>query len=447
MHERNPYKIPPDFDSLAHAYPPLRPHITRTSDNGLPTVDFHDETAQRRLTQALLYRDFDIQLEIPSDRLCPPVPNRLNYVLWLLDIVSHTSSSEHLAQVHGIDIGTGASAIYPLIACRLSPNWHFVATDIDGVSLVSAQANIDRNGLSDHITLLRADPTGPIMVPLIQNTAASFDFSMCNPPFYASTEEATRTAAAKELLPSAVCTGADVEMITPGGEEAFVSKMVDESITHGQRCRWYTSMVGKQSSLTALVTLLRAHSITNYALTELVQGHTRRWALAWSFTDTRLPDDIARPSAPALRRLLPPRTTHLQPLRIAPPAGTIRHILSPLADEAVSISDAPGNKVCVVARQDTWSRSARRKARAALPDVDREKRMEGGAEEEEGTSQRQVLLVAHVWVEECMGDARESKGVQLVVQWKRGHDAQAFERFASHVGRKMREVTEAEVEA
>ena len=70
--------------------------------------------------------------------------------------------------------------------------------------------------------------------------------------------------------------------------------------------------------------------------------------------------------------------------------------------------------------------------------------MEGGGEEE--GDQRPVLLVAHLWVEECMGDARESKGVQLVVQWKRGHDAQAFERFASHVGRKMREATEAEVE-
>ncbi|KAH9998910.1 ribosomal RNA large subunit methyltransferase F-like protein, partial [Russula vinacea] len=274
---RNPYKIPPDFDSLARAYPPLRPHITRTLDNELPTVDFHDETAQRRLTQALLYRDFDIQLEIPSDRLCPPVPNRLNYVLWLQDIVSHTSSPEPLAQVHGIDIGlysgTGASVIYPLIACRLSPNWHFVATDIDGVSLSSAQANIDRNGLSDRITLLRADHTGSIMLPLIQNTTASFDFSMCNPPFYTSTEEATQAAAAKELLPNAVCTGADVEMITPGGEEAFVSKMVGESITMVNAVgTWYTSMVGKQSSLTALVTLLRAHSITNYALTELVQG-------------------------------------------------------------------------------------------------------------------------------------------------------------------------------
>ena len=76
--------------------------------------------------------------------------------------------------------------------------------------------------------------------------------------------------------------------------------------------------------------------------------------------------------------------------------------------------------------------------------------MEGcGAEEDHssGRRQRPVLLIADVWVEEFAGsrDAGESKVWQLVVQWKRGHYVQAFEGFASHVGRKVREATEAVV--
>jgi 23S rRNA A1618 N6-methylase RlmF len=109
------------------------------------------------------------------------------------------------------------SRITPLVFSLLT-----LMLDIDRVSLVSAQASIDRNGLSERIALLRVDLTGPIRLPLMQNTAAScvphstksypeltvesiFDFSVCNSPFYACTEEATRTAAAMELLPSAVC--------------------------------------------------------------------------------------------------------------------------------------------------------------------------------------------------------------------------------------------------
>jgi len=34
MHERNLYKTPPDFESLARAYPPLRPQYT------FPLTDF-----------------------------------------------------------------------------------------------------------------------------------------------------------------------------------------------------------------------------------------------------------------------------------------------------------------------------------------------------------------------------------------------------------------------
>jgi 23S rRNA (adenine1618-N6)-methyltransferase len=117
MHERNPYKTPPDFESLALAYPPLRPqsvslslpsgvgfafvftppHIALSTRprTGCPQLTFITKPPKgqpkspplllccfashllhRRLTQALLHRDFGIQLEIPNDRLCPPVPNR-----------------------------------------------------------------------------------------------------------------------------------------------------------------------------------------------------------------------------------------------------------------------------------------------------------------------------------------------------------------------------------
>ena len=40
-----------------------------------------------------------------------------------------------------------------------------------------------------------------------------------------------------------ICTGADVEMITPGGEKVFVNKMVDECTVLGQRCQHVQSSI------------------------------------------------------------------------------------------------------------------------------------------------------------------------------------------------------------
>jgi 23S rRNA A1618 N6-methylase RlmF len=76
---------------------------------------------------------------------------------------------------------------------------------------------------------------------------------MCNPPFYSSRDDVSASADSKEFEPNAVynfipyfaprtnfpkvCTGADVEMITEGGESSFVRRMVDESVEIGERCR------------------------------------------------------------------------------------------------------------------------------------------------------------------------------------------------------------------
>ncbi|KAI0064153.1 hypothetical protein BV25DRAFT_1853471 [Artomyces pyxidatus] len=417
MHPRNRYREAPDFSSLATDYPPLRPYIVRNGDGG-NTIDFKDDAAQRRLTEALLHRDFDISLSIPNNRLCPPVGyyDALNYVLWIQDLVQMTTL-EQRELVRGIDIGTGASAIYPLLACRLCATWNFVCTDIDELSIQYAKSNVERNGLADRICILKATPAESIFFPLNQNRDTAIDFTMCNPPFYSSAEDVTRSAEAKEVGPNAVCTGAEVEMITPGGESQFVCAMVRESVELQDRCRWYTSMLGKLSSLSEVVTLLRSHSIDNYAITELVQGMTRRWVIAWSFGDIRLPDALARISNPALHNLMPARTTLHQPLPHVPHPLVLSSVLSSMKGVIISSVPTQAGALLASAVANTWTRAARRKL--------------GDVTVDSGTSPQLVCRV-------CVVQDDEGPIVEFV--WVKGRDRSLFESFVNHVGRKIREV-------
>ncbi|KAL0062983.1 hypothetical protein AAF712_010114 [Marasmius tenuissimus] len=272
MHPRNIYLNPPDFPKLAGSYPALKLLLQNSS-----YVDFHNEDVQRCVTTALLDRDFNLKIKLSNKRLCPPVPNRLNYVLWIQDIVRACQAVTGEGDATGIDIGTGASAIYPLLACRLEPRWKFVVTELDDLSEEYARGNVKSNNLNDRIQILKASQTGPLLLPLFEGTQI-FDFTMCNPPFYSSAEDVAQSSEAKEFAPNSVktffwvspqlsslfvrqvCTGAAIEMITEGGESAFVRRMMEDSIKVGTRCKWYTSMLGKLSSVAEVVEELRANS-------------------------------------------------------------------------------------------------------------------------------------------------------------------------------------------
>ncbi|TFK82629.1 S-adenosyl-L-methionine dependent methyltransferase [Polyporus arcularius HHB13444] len=430
MHPRNPYRTPPDFLALAEAYPALKPHLISASHG--TTVDFKDETAQRRLTEAILHRDFGLKMDLPPGRLCPPVPNRLNYILWLDDVVEAMGLAEHPVErarrvVRGLDVGTGASAIYPLLGCSTHSNWTFTATEIDFLSIEYARRNVVQNGLEERISVVQADPDGSILAPLAQSDVP-YDFTMCNPPFYGSREEVIQSAESKEFEPNAVCTGADVEMITAGGEAAFVGKMVRESLRLRDKCRWFTSMLGKMSSLTHIVHLLREHAVSNYAITELVQGQTRRWVVAWSYGDVRLPDSIGRLSHHALQTILPPRNTLVQPLaqatsqaQVAPVLATVLASVDGLTVRPLSTESGPAD-VLVMVTENTWSRAARRKKRDAMP------------VETDSGPRAEVQLICRV---KLAGSVEEGNRVTMAFDWVAGKDRGLFESFASHVERKV----------
>ena len=72
----------------------------------------------------------------------------------------------------------------------------------------------------------------------------TYDFSMCNPPFFGTSLEAwgghSRTETRPE--PNSVNTASPQESIVPGGEVNFVKRMIDDSLLLQDRVRWVYAM-------------------------------------------------------------------------------------------------------------------------------------------------------------------------------------------------------------
>ncbi|KAI2280450.1 hypothetical protein LOZ02_005067 [Ophidiomyces ophidiicola] len=376
---------------------------------------------------------------------------RFNYILWLQDLVDstanrYTDSYDPERAVAGLDIGTGASCIYPLLGCAQRPAWTFLATgtppaflclvesnrqlilqsDIDESNIHHARRNIDRNGLQARIRLTRTRPEDPLIQLDAIPPSKMLDFTMCNPPFYESREELLASAKAKQRPPNSACTGADIEMVTAGGETAFVSRMIEESLKLYDKVQWYTSMLGKLSSVTTLVEQLVAAGNKNWAVTQFVQGSkTKRWAIAWSWKDLRPTMEVARniPSIP--KHLLPfPAEFILQP-EFEPISLLIRKINDEMGSLRISWRwDQHACKGLGFAMENVWSRQARRK-------------MHNLASQEQGSEsvsvdETKAALGLAVYVRQT-----GIENVGITIRWIKGFDAVLFESFCGMFKRKI----------
>eukprot|EP01134_Creolimax_fragrantissima_P002768 CFRG2768T1 len=313
MHPRNKhYKEAPDFGELAEKYPALKPHLIPVSGctPGLSpqgdaryafTINFKNVESMRELLYALVKVHYGLELRIPLDRLIPTVTSRENYIHWIADLLSRpvddTQPSRNVS-VLGFDVGVGSSCIYPLLGNVLY-GWSFEGSELDPTSLEYAISNVATNKLQDSIKLIRVYDKQRVLCGVL-DTTKMFDFTMCNPPFYVDNQEAEGGALAKAEQPHAVCVGSQSEMITDGGEVGFVNKMIDDSLFVGARVAWFTTMLGKKSSLAPLLDKLQELGVQKVKHTSFYQGRTVRWALAWSLT---LPNSLA-PSMPRKKETL-----------------------------------------------------------------------------------------------------------------------------------------------
>ncbi|MDQ0594743.1 23S rRNA (adenine1618-N6)-methyltransferase [Chryseobacterium ginsenosidimutans] len=291
LHTRNLHRNPYDFDQLISCLPELKEYVFINSYQ-TATVNFSLPKAVKLLNKALLLHFYNVQnWDIPDSNLCPPIPGRADYVHYIADLLAEKRSGIPTGiSVSGLDIGVGANLVYPLIAHQ-SYGWKMLGTDINRDSLENAQRILDHNPDFSNFIQLKKQPNSDHIFKNIIDPKDRFTFSMCNPPFHDSEESAlkgnirktrnlNRSKVQKPLLNFG---GQQSELWCEGGEIAFITKMIEESVLYSSQILWFTCLVSKKDNLHKLTSILKKVKVIEFKIIDMSQGQKISRILAWTF--------------------------------------------------------------------------------------------------------------------------------------------------------------------
>jgi 23S rRNA (adenine1618-N6)-methyltransferase len=296
LHPRNQDRFGYNFTELIKNLPNLQQFVT-TNENQIETIDFSNPDAVKTLNKALLIDHFDIQnWDIPQDYLCPPIPGRADYIHYIADLLA-TANNGIIPEgdaVQGLDIGVGANCIYPIIG-NSTYGWSFVATDIDENAIQNCKKIIAANpNLIDAISLQMQTESRFIFKNII-TPEDRFTFTICNPPFHGSQEDASKSALRKvnnletrnlenkSAKPILNFGGQNTELWYKGGELGFIVQMIYESAKYPLQCLWFTTLVSKKENLSSIYKTLNKVNAVEIKTIDMAQGQKTSRIVAWTF--------------------------------------------------------------------------------------------------------------------------------------------------------------------
>ena len=276
----------PDFLILIKEFPDLKKYIIKQNEEKLEEIsfDWSNNNLSLLMTKSILDYYFNIKYyNIPKGYLIPPIPSRLNYLNLINKILIKeiNSQSRYSSDIIGIDIGTGANIIYPILGNSIF-NWKFICSEINDESYNNAKLILEKNNLENEINLIKQKNKNNIFLNIL-NQENKYIFSLCNPPYYDYETEIKLDEKKRDNEFNFD------EVYYKKGEFGFFQRYFIESTCYKKNVYLFTILIGKKANMENINDIMNTNDnkniIKKFNIQKIQTGNNLRYIIYWSFFD------------------------------------------------------------------------------------------------------------------------------------------------------------------
>ena len=273
----------PDFLLLIKEFPELKKYILKQDKDKKEEIafDWSNNDLSLLMTKSILNYYFNIKYyHIPKGYLIPPIPSRLNYLNLIKSLLTSKYNGNIINDIIGIDIGTGANIIYPILGNSLF-KWKFICTEINDEAYNNAKIILQKNNLEQNITLIKQKNKNNIFLGIL-NQENKYSFSICNPPYYDYETEIKLDDKKRDNEFNFD------EVYYKQGEFGFFKRYFEESICYKKNIFLFSILIGKKSNSEFIYDKINSYNniIKLCGLKKIMTGNNVRYIIYWSFNNS-----------------------------------------------------------------------------------------------------------------------------------------------------------------